>query len=484
MRMKAALAWLSAFLIALPCPSWAQLALPDLGGTEDASLSPQMERRIGEEVMADIRFHDPGYLEDAEVTEYLNLLGGRLVAVAPNVRQAFEFFVIRDPQINAFALPGGFIGVNTGLITSSASESELASVLAHEIAHVVQRHIARMVGAQEKMQIPMIAGMIAAILLGASNPDLAAGAATAVQGAGVQNQLNYTRSFEREADRVGFQMLAKAGFDPRAMAAFFEKLQRAMTVGDDGSVPGYLRTHPMSIERMTDAQNRAEHLRYKQTPDSLDYHLVRAKLGADSGDAHDAVVHFNALLRDKRYASETATRYGLARAELRNRQFDAAQADVDRLRAAKAQSSMIETLAAEVRRALGDGAGALAILDAARVKYPQRRAVLYAYIETLEALGRNEQALATLKEPLRIYRSDSQLRVLEAKAYAGLGKRLLQHQAQAEVYVLQGSLPAAIEQLELARRSGDGDFYQLSQVDARLRDLRAQNQQQARDNKR
>ena len=186
MRMKAAVAWLSAFLLVLPSPSWAQMALPDLGGTEDASLTPQMERRIGEEVMADIRFHDPSYLDDAEVTEYLNLLGGRLVAVAPNVRQAFEFFVIRDPQINAFALPGGFIGVNTGLITSSASESELASVLAHEIAHVVQRHIARMVGAQEKMQIPMIAGMIAAILLGASNPDLAAGAATAVQGAGVQ----------------------------------------------------------------------------------------------------------------------------------------------------------------------------------------------------------------------------------------------------------------------------------------------------------
>ena len=116
--------------------------------------------RIGEQVMADIRFHDPSYLDDAEVTEYLNLLGGRLVAVAPNVRQAFEFFVIRDPQINAFALPGGFIGVNTGLITSSASESELASVLAHEIAHVVQRHIARMVGTQQQMQLPMIAARI------------------------------------------------------------------------------------------------------------------------------------------------------------------------------------------------------------------------------------------------------------------------------------------------------------------------------------
>jgi predicted Zn-dependent protease len=484
MRMRAALAWLSAFLLAMPCPSWAQMALPDLGGTEDASLTPQMERRIGEEVMADIRAHDPSYLDDAEVTEYMNLLGGRLVAVAPNVRQAFQFFVIKDPQINAFALPGGFIGVNTGLITSSASESELASVLAHEISHVVQRHIARMVGAQEKMQIPMIAAMVAAILLGQSHPDLAAGAATAVQGAAVQSQLSYTRSFEREADRVGFQILASAGFDPRAMAAFFEKLQRASTVGDDGSVPGYLRTHPMSIERMTDAQNRAANLPYKQIPDSLDYRLVRAKLRADDGDAHDAVAYFNGLLRDGRYASEVATRYGLARAELRNRQVDAAQAEVARLRAEKATSSMIETLAADVRSAAGDNAGALAILDAARAKYPQHRAVLYAYVETLETLGRNDQALATLKEPLRLYRSDSELRVLEAKAYAGLGKHLQQHMAQAEVYVLRGSLPAAIEQLEIARRAGDGDFYQLSQVDARLRDLRAQHQQEMRDKRR
>ncbi|MDX1376882.1 MAG: M48 family metalloprotease [Burkholderiales bacterium] len=481
--MPYALAALCALLFAAT-PAAAQIALPDLGGTADATLPPQLERRIGEDLMREIRYRDPDYVDDAEVTEYLNLLGGRLVAVAPDVRQAFDFFVIRDGSINAFALPGGFIGVNTGLIISSSSESELASVLAHEIAHVTQRHIARMVGAREQMQVPMIAATIAAILLGASRPDLGAGAGAAVQGLGVQTQLNYTRAFEREADRIGFQMLAGAGFDPRAMAAFFDKLQRATAVMDDAAVPGYLRTHPMSIERMTDAQNRAQNLRYRQTPDSLEYHLVRAKLRADAGDAQGAVAFFGGLLRDRRFASETATRYGLARALLRMRHVADAQAEIDALRAEKAASSMIDMLAAEARRAAGDDAGALAILEAARVRYPQRRSVLYATVEALQRLGRDAQALAALEEPLRLYRSDAALHALQAKSYAALGKRLLQHKAQAEVYALRGALPAAIEQLELARSAGDGDFYQLSQVDARLRDLRAAHAQKVRDQRR
>jgi len=481
--MRAAVALLSAFVVACP-PAAAQMALPDLGGAADATLPPQLERRIGEDLMREIRFRDPDYVDDAEVTEYLNLLGGRLVAVAPDVRQAFDFFAIRDGSINAFALPGGFIGINTGLIVSSASESELASVMAHEIAHVTQRHIARMVSAQEQMQIPMMAAMIAAILLGGSRPDLAGGAVAAVQGAGVQSQLNYTRGFEREADRIGFQMLASSGFDPRAMAAFFDKLQRATAVMDDGRVPGYLRTHPMSIDRMSDAQNRAQNLRYRQTPDSLEYHLVRAKLRAESGDAQDAVEHFAALLRDRRFANESATRYGLARALLRARRVAEAQAEIDRLRAAKVASPLIDTLAADVRHAAGDDAGALALLEAARARYPQRRSVLYAQVEALQRLGRDTQALAVLDEPLRLYRSDAQLHALQAKSYAALGKRLLQHKAQAEVYVLRGALPAAIEQLELARGAGDGDFYQLSQVDARLRDLRARHAQTLRDERR
>ncbi|MEJ2175465.1 MAG: tetratricopeptide repeat protein [bacterium] len=161
-----------------------------------------------------------------------------------------------------------------------------------------------------------------------------------------------------------------------------------------------------------------------------------------------------------------------------------AQAEVDRLRAGKAASPMIDTLAADVRHAAGDDAAALALLEAARARYPQRRALLYATVDALQQLGRNEQALAVLAEPLRLYRSDSRLYALQAKSYAALGKRLMQHQAQAEVYALRGALPAAIEQLELARSAGDGDFYQLSQVDARLRELRARHAQAVRDQRR
>jgi len=255
-------------------------------------------------------------------------------------------------------------------------------------------------------------------------------------------------------------------------------------VSDDGTVPGYLRTHPMSVERMSEAQNRAEHLRYRQTPDSLEFHLVRAKLRAEDGDARDAVTFFNGLVRDRRFANEPAAHYGLAIALQRERRVAEAEAEVDRLRALKAVSPMIDTLAANLRLAVGDGAGALALLEASRLRYPQRRSLLYANVEVLQALGRHAEALAMLVEPLRLYRTDARLYRLQAKSYAATGKRLLQHKAQAEVYLLQGSLPAAIEQLELARRATDGDFYQHSEVDARLRELRARHAQEAREARR
>ncbi|MDH3319026.1 MAG: M48 family metalloprotease, partial [Betaproteobacteria bacterium] len=253
-------------------------ALPELGDASATSVPPQMERRIGEDVMREIRFRDPAYVEDAEITDYLQGLGRQLVAQVPGARQDFEFFAMRDPAINAFALPGGFVGVNTGLLTLAGDESELSSVLAHEVAHVAQHHIARLIGAQQQMQIPSMVALAAAILLGASRPDLAVGAAAAVQGGAIQQQLGYTRDFEREADRIGMQTLQAAGFDVRAMPSFFEKLQRNGRLGDDGTMPGYLRTHPMTTERIADAQGRAASAPYRQHLDSVDFYLVRAKL--------------------------------------------------------------------------------------------------------------------------------------------------------------------------------------------------------------
>ncbi len=462
--------------------AWGQ-ALPDLGDISSATLSPQMERRIGENVVRDIRARDPTYLDDPEVQEYLRAVGGRLAEANASARQSFEFFPMRDGTINAFALPGGFIGVHTGLIALSDSESELASVLAHEIAHVTQRHIARQVSDQEKLSVPVMVGMVAALLAARSRPDLAAGATAAVQGVAVQRFLNYSRDFEREADRVGLQTLSTAGFDPRAMPLFFEKMQRATRVMDDGTFPGYLRTHPLNTERIADAANRASTMPYRQHLDSLDYHLVRAKLRVEQLEPADAVKTFDSALREKRYASEAAARYGYAYALLRAKRPEESAAELARLRATRTESPMVETLEARIRQVRGDAAGALAVLRAAMAKYPSRRPLVYAYAALLQETGRPAEVVALVADQLKLYPRDERLHAMQARAFAALGKRFAQHRAQAEVYALQGSLPAAIEQLQLAQSAGDGDFYELSAADARLRQLREDHAAEQRDQK-
>jgi beta-barrel assembly-enhancing protease len=465
-----------------PQPLIRSAPLPDLGDAGSAELTLATERRIGESIMRDIR-RDPSYLDDPEVAEYVNGLGARLTSVAAGARQEFEFFVIRDAAINAFALPGGFIGINTGLITVSDGESEVASVMSHEIAHVTQRHIARQIGIQKQMQVPMMIAMAAAILLGRSRPDLASGAMAATQGGAISSQLAYSRDFEREADRVGFQTLTSAGFDARAMGEFFEKMQRYTRLQDSGVVPSYLRSHPVTTERISDAQARAEGMPYKQRADSLEYHLVRAKLRAEAGEARDAVRVFTDAVNDRRFANEPGARYGLAVAYLRVKEPKRAEEEIARLRAAKVASPMVDTLAARARMEQGDAAGALAVLKAAMQRYPYRRSLLYATLATLQDLGRFDEVQAMLAEPMRLYPRDSRLFDARARAYAGQGKRLLQHQALAEVYFLQGSLPAAIEQLQFAQSSGDGNFYEQSAVDARLKELRSEHLRDMQDAK-
>lgn len=457
--------------------------LPDLGEGSAAALPPQVERKIGETIMREIRQRETTYLDEAEIADYLNQLGSRLAAAVPGARQDFEFFALRDTSVNAFALPGGYIGVHSGLITAADSESELASVLAHEIAHVTQRHIARMLGAQQQMALPGLIALAAAVLLGRNRPDLAHGAVMAAQGAAVQSQLSYSRDFEREADRIGFQTLSAAGFDVRAMPVFFEKMQRTTRVMDDGSVPGYLRSHPITTERIADTQARAAGSPYKQHADSLDFHLVRAKMRADFGDGRDAVTEFAAAVREHRYANEIAARYGLAVALARARKPREAEAEVARLGDKAKASPMLVTLSARLRQAQGDGAGALALLKEGVTRWPHRRSALYAYGEALGAQGRNEEVLTVLEPQLRLYPRDEKMHEMRARAYAGLGKRLRQHQAQAEVYALRGSLPAAIEQLQLAQAAGDGNFYELSAVEARLKELRAEHVREVRETK-
>lgn len=451
-------------------------ALPDLGEASQSVFSPQAERRVGEAIMREIR-RDRDYVDDPELADYLNALGWRLVAHSGNHGQAFEFFLVRDDTLNAFALPGGFIGVHTGLILAAQSESELAGVLAHEIAHVTQHHIARMVAQESRNTLTTLGALALAILAARSNGQVAQAAVATAQATAIQTQLDFSRDHEREADRVGLQTLVAAGFDPRGMVSFFERLQRH-TRFYENDAPAYLRTHPLTSERIADMESRVAALPYRQVPDSLDFELVRAKVRAQRGSPQEAVAFFEAVIREGKHGSAIAAHYGLARAALRARQLEQARSELATLRKLlPASHPMIELLAGEVLAVTADAATTVAFYREASARFPAHRALFYAYAQALLAQKDSVTALGLLGARLATTPADARLYELEAEAYAQQGKRLSTHRALAEAQVLRGNLPAAIEQLELARNSGDGDFYQLSAVEARLSELKRQDEE-------
>jgi len=466
-------------LIALAATAARGQGLPDLGDVSQSEMSPQQERRIGESVMRQIRA-DPSYSDDPEVTDYLNALGYKLVAASPDSRQEFTFFLIVDPQVNAFALPGGFIGVNSGLLLTAQSESELAAVLAHEIGHVVQRHFARMLAAQKGFQLTSLAAIVVAILAARSNSQVSEAAIAASQASYVQSTLNFTRANEQEADRVGFQILEKAGFDTQAMAVFFGRLLKA-TRFIDNAAPSYLRTHPLTTDRIADMENRAQNLPYRQVPDSLDFQLLRAKLKAAQDAPREAVAFFEESVSERKFLSEAASRYGLVSALLRDKANVRAGQELQLLRRMVRSNPIVETLAARYYVTIGDLRTAQQIYrDAIRI-HPGYRALVYDYADALLRGRQPDEALKLVESRLPYATTDYRLYQLQAQCYAALGMRLPQHRALAEAYFRLGNTSAAIEQLVMAQKSGDGDFYQLSSVDARLRELRTLDEEERRD---
>jgi beta-barrel assembly-enhancing protease len=240
--------------------------LPSMGSSAGRIASPQEQRQYGFYVLHELR-NQAQVLDDALLDDYINALGYRLVSYSPQPDQPFTFFVVRDSSINAFALPGGFVGVNAGLITTTANESELAAVLAHEISHVTQQHLVRAVEAEQKYAPLMVLAMVGALVAASrqspyntSNSDI--GAIATAEGLAAQMEINFTRADESEADRVGIQTLAKANFDPDAMAGFFSRMQKALRPGfDENDVPSLLMDHPVTIERISEAKARAETLK-------------------------------------------------------------------------------------------------------------------------------------------------------------------------------------------------------------------------------
>ncbi len=484
-------------------PARAQVPdLPALGDIASDDLSPLNERRLGESIMRQARGH-PSFLNDPDTTEYLNALGYRLVSASPARHMDFEFFAVRDPMLNAFALPGGFIGVHSGLVLGAATESELASVLAHEIGHVEQRHIARMLSKQRDGALIAIGALLLALLAArsgslaarsgsASSGDAAQAAVAAGQAAAIQQQLNFSREAEREADRVGFQTLVGAGFDPAGMASFFSRMQQGTRVYESAA-PEYLRTHPMTVERLSDIQNRARESQVRPRPDSLEFHLVRSRLrllqDESSQGLRDSATHFRTQIEAGSAPSVAAAYYGLALASMglndhaaaadaAMKARAAADAAMKARRSSQAPSPMLDKLVAQTRFAAAktdaERADAVRLAKEAASRYPLSRLTVLNYVDLLQRNEQHDDAVAVLRDQLAVSRSDPKLFELMARSYERLGRRTQQHQATAELYLLLGSAPAAIDQLQQARRANDADFYTMSEVDARLRQLNQQ----------
>jgi predicted Zn-dependent protease len=456
--------------------------LPELGDIASDELSLAAEKKIGQQIMNEIRWREPTYLDDPDIETYLNQLGGRLVAVSSDPGMGFYFFPINEPTINAFAMPGGFIGVHTGLILSAQTESELAGVLAHEISHVTQRHIARQLFQSKKLSMASMVAMGLALLAARSNPQAAMAGISASQAGAISAQLAYSRDFEREADRLGFDTLKQGGFDPGGMPGFFERLQSSTRLYENNAT-AYLRTHPLTVERLSDMQNRQQTVSYRQVADSQDFLLVRARVRALQGRPVDAVRDFETLLREKKYASEGGARYGLAVAYARSANWAAAEQELLAVRKLKVSSAMVERLLAESRVARGDLEGGLATYRDAMARYPLNRSVLYGYGDALVGGKRYAEALKFSDTQLQSYPQDARFYRMRAEAYGGLGRRSQQHLALAEMTLLKGQTAGAIEQLQLAQQAGDGNFFEMSVIDGRLREMKKRQLEEMKERK-
>ena len=406
--------------------------LPDLGDVSSTVLSPLDEKKIADQIMRSVMSSEE-VLYDPEITDYIQNLGMRLASNGPDKTQWFNFFVVKDNSINAFAMPGGVVGVHTGLIVAASNESELAGVMGHEIGHVVQHHMARMMAQQKNDSLISLAGMALAILSARANPQLASAAMTASSAGSVQKQLDYTRDHEREADRVGISILESAGYDTHAMASFFETMQKG-TRYVEGSAPTFLRTHPITSERIADVSARI------------------------------------AKSRDQ---LETARRRRRTRAMLRLGNVDGATKELSWMRANAPSHPFFASLAANIEVARDNPTQAAKAYQAGIAIYPGSRSLIYGCAEHFLRIRQPQQALQLLNEKQSLYPTDAYMYELKSKAYAALGKNLLSHQAQGEAYFRRYNNPKALEQMDLAVRSGDGDFYQQSIVEARLKELRA-----------
>ena len=468
---------LSAFFLLLslcgPVHAVDTLDLPDIGNSTGTFLSPEYERRLGQAFLNSVR-KQADIIDDPEVETYVQSIGYRLVAHSDNNTQPFTFFVVNDPQINAFAAPGGIVGINTGTIINSGSESELAGVMAHEIAHVTQHHMARSIEMQQSLTLPMLAAMLGAILIATQNPNAGGAAIAAVQGGMAQAQINFTRGNEEEADRIGIQLLARSGFNPFGMTTFFEKLEKNGRYF--AQAPEFLRTHPLTTNRIADAEARAEtYPAQKSFDESTTYKYIRAKLLVQSFRNPSEAMKYceDQLAGVEQVDPDGSLRYAYVQALMAAGKLDRARDYLDVLLKQDPENITFMLASAALEKQRGNFEQALNIYDRAAKLYPDYRPLVLNYANALLQAKRPEAARDLLRKYGKIADPDLTFYDYLTRAEAESGNPVESGMANAEYYFLAGETRVAIERLRfiLRQRNPQPDYYQQERIHARLASL-------------
>lgn len=398
--------------------------------------------------------------------QYINHLGKRLARYA-KIPTPY-FFIVKSNEINAFAGPGGYIGINTQLILSTENESELAAVMAHEIAHVRLHHLYRMIEHQKQMRIPMLASVLASVALGVINPSLGSGALMASLTGFAQNSINFTRANEKEADRIGIDMLKRAGFDPRGMAGFFKKMQQASRYYYTANIPAILRTHPLDEDRIAEAENRSMHLSSKPFPDSLNYRLFKELVRTSlAGDGKELLTYY---LRECKQS--IACQYGYVLTLLQLNNFK--QASINLIPLLSNDSDNIFYQIAMSQAETGDKHYSEAIkrLKELQSNYPESYAAVMAHAQGLLSAGMATEATSVLLKGSRQFKHDLPLCEELAHAQSISHQKGYAYFTEAKCELLQGRTRDAIRKLKVVKQLAKRDPYLLARAQAMIDEIK------------
>ena len=453
----------SALLTIAPVADSENTELPELGSSATKFLNPAQEKLIGQQFLLQLRASS-NFVEDYELQDYLQTMGDHIGAGADLHGSRLTFNLLQDNNLNAFAVPGGYITFNTGLIMETERESELASVVGHEIAHLSQRHLPRLLAKADEQKIPAIAAIIGSILLGGQ-----AGLAglTATNAALASNQLAYTRDFEREADAIGIQLMAEARYDPLAMADFFGKLERFTRHESD--IPEFLLTHPLSYARIAESAARAKEFPRVDHASSFEYHLAKAKIRALYADRRgESDVFFEHQADSDNPLESDAGVYGYAAVLIMDRKYDKANARLAPVVARHPDHPWVQVAQAQIELGQGDSQQAIDRLDTLVKNNPGRTWMSYYLADAYLRSEQPAKAKKAVRYQLRRHPEDFRLYRYLSMANVDLGKFGEAHQAEAEYHAALGNYRRAIGSLKLAQREAGDDGYLTQSIASRM----------------